>query len=57
MKARGCPVNRFGKDRPDVVVTIEERARLDEQKKQAKHEAKLARKLQLSPVGDPPAAH
>jgi hypothetical protein len=40
-----------------VVVTIEERARLDEQKKQAKREAKVARKLQLNPGGDAPAVH
>jgi len=33
---------RFGKERPDVVHSIEERARLDEQKKKAKREAKLA---------------
>jgi hypothetical protein len=47
---------RFGKERPAVVVTIEERARLDEQKKRAKREAKLARKLQLGPAEDPPQA-
>ena len=31
---------RFGKDRPDVVMTIEQRARADEQKKAARREAK-----------------
>lgn len=34
---------RFRKDRPDVVLSIEERARLDEQKKEARHEAKQQR--------------
>jgi hypothetical protein len=31
---------RFGKDRPDVVMTIEQRARADEQKKAARRETK-----------------
>jgi hypothetical protein len=35
---------RFGKERPDEVVTIEERARREEKKKAAKREAKLLRK-------------
>jgi hypothetical protein len=34
----------FGKDRPDVVLPIEERARKDEQKKAAKREAKRLRR-------------
>lgn len=34
----------FGKDRPDVVLSIEERARKDEQKKAAKREAKRLRR-------------
>ena len=35
---------RFTKDRPDVVLSIEERARLEEQKKVAKREAKRQRR-------------
>lgn len=35
---------RFRKDRPDVVLSIEERARLDEQKKEARREAKRQRR-------------
>jgi hypothetical protein len=35
---------RFGKERPDVVLSIEERARRDEAKKATKREAKLLRK-------------
>ena len=35
---------RFNKDRPDVVLSIEERARLEEQKKAAKREAKRQRR-------------
>ena len=35
---------RFSKDRPDVVLSIEERARLGEQKKAAKREAKRQRR-------------
>jgi hypothetical protein len=35
---------RFGKERPDAVVTIEERARLEERKKAAKREAKAVRR-------------
>ena len=34
----------FGKDRPDVVLSIEERARKDEKKKAAKRQAKLLRR-------------
>jgi hypothetical protein len=34
---------RFGKDRPDIVVSIEERARMEEKKKAAKREAKRLR--------------
>jgi hypothetical protein len=34
----------FGKDRPDVVLSIEERARKDEKKKAAKREAKRLRR-------------
>jgi hypothetical protein len=34
----------FGKDRPDVVMSIEERARKEEEKKAAKREAKRIRK-------------
>lgn len=37
-------LKRFGKERPDVVHTIEERARLEEQKKAAKREAKRLRR-------------
>ena len=35
---------RFGKERPDVVVTIEENIRLDHQKKARRREAKLHRR-------------
>src|SRR5712692_9483793 len=35
---------RFGKERPDVVHMIEDRARLEEQKKAAKKEAKRLRR-------------
>lgn len=35
---------RFGRDRPDVVMTIEERARLEERKKAARREAKRLRR-------------
>jgi hypothetical protein len=35
---------RFGKERPDVVRSIEERAQLEEQKKIAKREAKRLRR-------------
>jgi hypothetical protein len=35
---------RFRKDRPDVVLSIEERARLDEQKKEARRQAKRQRR-------------
>ena len=35
---------RFNKDRPDVVLSIEERARLEEQKKTARREAKRQRR-------------
>ena len=35
---------RFRKDRPDVVLPIEERARLDEQKKEARRQAKRQRR-------------
>ena len=35
---------RFNKDRPDVVLSIEERARLEEQKKAARREAKRQRR-------------
>ena len=34
---------RFGKDRPDVVMSVEERARIEEKKKAAKREAKRLR--------------
>ena len=34
---------KFGKDPPDVVVSIEERARMEEKKKAAKREAKRLR--------------
>jgi hypothetical protein len=34
---------KFGKDRPDVVVSIEERSRMEEKKKAAKREAKRLR--------------
>ena len=37
-------LRRFKKDRPDVVLSIEERARLEEQKKAAKREAKRQRR-------------
>lgn len=36
---------RFGKDRPDTVVSVEERARIEEKKKAAKREAKRLRAL------------
>ena len=39
---------RFGKDRPDVVHSIEERARLLEQKKATRREAKRLRREGLS---------
>ena len=35
---------RFNKDRPDIVLSVEERARLEEQKKAAKREAKRQRR-------------
>ena len=35
---------RFKKDRPDVVLSIEERARLEEQKKEARRQAKRQRR-------------
>ena len=35
---------RFNKDRPDVVLSIEERARLEEQKKAARREAQRQRR-------------
>jgi hypothetical protein len=35
---------RFGKERPDVVVSIEERFRKEEEKRAAKKEAKLLRR-------------
>jgi hypothetical protein len=35
---------RFNKDRPGVVLSIEERARIEEQKKAAKREAKRQRR-------------
>jgi hypothetical protein len=35
---------RFGKDRPDVVVSIEERVRLEQQKKAALREARRLRR-------------
>jgi hypothetical protein len=34
---------RFGKSRPDVLLTIEQRARIEEQKKTARREAKRLR--------------
>jgi hypothetical protein len=41
---------RFGKRRPDVVRSIEERLQLDEQTKAAKREAKrLGREIERSP--------
>jgi len=36
-------LKRFGKQRPDVVITIEERARRQEEKKTARREAKRLR--------------
>jgi len=36
-------LERFGKERPDVVMSIEERARKEEEKKAAKREAKQLR--------------
>ncbi len=36
---------RFGRPRPDVVMSIEDRARVQEKKKAAKREAKRQRKL------------
>ena len=35
---------RFGKERPDVVLIIEERFRKEEEKRAAKHEAKMLRR-------------
>ena len=35
---------RFNKDRPDIVLSIEERARLEEQKKAGRREAKRQRR-------------
>ena len=37
-------LKRFGKTRPDVVMSIEERSRLEEQKKAARREAKRLRR-------------
>jgi len=49
---------RFGKERPDVVLSIEERARIQEAKKAARKEAKQPR-LEGHPSneGDAPAGH
>lgn len=41
---------RFTKDRPDVVLSIEERARLEEQKKEGRREAKRQRREGHEPV-------
>lgn len=39
---------RFGKPQPDVVVSIEEKARLDAAKKASRREAKLARQEEVA---------
>ncbi len=46
---------RFGKERPDNVVSIEERARIVQQKKAAKHEAKRQRREAAAAGGTPGA--
>jgi len=47
---------RFTKDRPDVVLSIEERARLEEQKKEARREAKRQRREGREPSTKTPSS-
>ena len=45
---------RFGKERPDVVLSIEEKIRRDEEKKARKREAKLNRRQnEMTEAGEP----
>ncbi|MFQ5923724.1 MAG: hypothetical protein ACE5M4_12860 [Anaerolineales bacterium] len=45
---------RFGKERPDVVLSIEEKIRRDEEKKAHKREAKLHRRQkEMAEVKEP----
>ncbi len=51
-------IKRFGKERPDVVLSIEERARIQQAKKAARKEAKQPRlEGHPSKEGDAPAGH
>ena len=50
--------NRFGKERPDIVLSIEEKVRVDEEKKRNRRQAKLLRRQ--AEAGDhakPEASH
>ncbi len=49
---------RFGKERPDMVLSIEERVRRDEEKKARRREAKLQRRqAETSEQEEPEASH
>lgn len=47
---------RFGKDRPEIVTSIEQRARAEEQKKAARREAKCLRREAASSAPAVPSA-
>ncbi|MEK7993769.1 MAG: hypothetical protein AAB403_08210 [Planctomycetota bacterium] len=47
---------RFGKERPDVVLSIEEKVRRDQEKKASKREAKLLRRQAEAAAQAPPEA-
>ncbi len=49
---------RFGKERPDMVLSIEERVRRDEEKKARRREAKLRRRqTETAEHEEPEASH
>lgn len=49
---------RFGKERPDMVLSIEERVRRDDEKKARRREAKLQRRqTETAEQEEPEASH
>jgi len=50
--------NRFGKERPDIVLSIEEKVRVDEEKKSNSRQAKLLRRqAEAADQAKPEASH
>ena len=50
--------SRFGKERPDVVLSIEEKVRVDEEKKRNRRQAKLLRRqAEAADQAKPEAGH